>query len=124
MRISDWSSDVCSSDLGLHPRGHLFAQLRGKGLAIDNPSDSHASPANVWRFCVIITLLSEMRTLFNREISPASMEIALGRQSSALPRNCISPPLGLPFSRLPRPLAPTPDADRTSTRLDSTHQSA
>src|SRR3546814_2899112 len=109
MRISDWSSDVCSSDLiivavqfldqfqqfiladcrwaaefhafhahldsrlalvpnidaagrilthqhhresglsarlrrkGLHPRGHLFAQLRGKGLAIDNPSDSHAS---------------------------------------------------------------------------------
>src|SRR3546814_9649986 len=30
---------------GLHPRRHLFAQLPGKGLAIDNPSDSHASPA-------------------------------------------------------------------------------
>src|SRR3546814_11061810 len=95
---------------GLHPRGHLFAQLRGKGLAIDNPSDSHASPANVWSFCVIITLLSEMRTRFNREISPASMEIALGGQSSAFASNLMSAALALPFSGTARTLAQSQDA--------------
>src|SRR3546814_20360912 len=32
MRISDWSSDVCSSDLGL-------AGLEGEGLALDGEAD-------------------------------------------------------------------------------------
>src|SRR3546814_15474350 len=36
MRISDWSSDVCSSDLTLHLWGHavqkLFANTRGTGM--------------------------------------------------------------------------------------------
>src|SRR3546814_20702074 len=27
MRISDWSSDVCSSDLAIEPRGRPFARL-------------------------------------------------------------------------------------------------
>src|SRR3546814_1652730 len=102
---------------GLHPRGHLFAQLRGKGLAIDNPSDSHASPANVWSFCVIITLLSEMRTRFNREISPASMEIAIGGQSSAFASNLMSAALALPFYGTARTLAQSQDASFASGQM-------
>src|SRR3546814_20483111 len=31
MRISDWSSDVCSSDLGTHVAGHLLARENATG---------------------------------------------------------------------------------------------
>src|SRR3546814_12644049 len=51
-----------------------------------------------------------MRTRFNREISPASMEIALGGQSSAFASNLMSAALALPFSGTARTLAQSQDA--------------
>src|SRR3546814_12026435 len=45
MRISDWSSDVCSSDLAWHPLGR-FEQLP---KAVDSAALSHAAFADVAR---------------------------------------------------------------------------
>src|SRR3546814_9775165 len=38
MRISDWSSDVCSSDLGVHQRAERH---RGEGVALDELRQLH-----------------------------------------------------------------------------------
>src|SRR3546814_16654821 len=51
MRISDWSSDVCSSDLPAAPAS-IIAGLRlsrqRPDRAIQRPSDAHAPPARSW----------------------------------------------------------------------------
>src|SRR3546814_14343970 len=48
MRISDWSSDVCSSDLGLlerHPVDHRAAAMPGRhGVEDLGPRPQHANP--------------------------------------------------------------------------------
>src|SRR3546814_20241368 len=58
-----------------------------------------------------------MRTRFNREISPASMEIALGGQSSAFASNLMSAALALPFSGTARTLAQSQDASFASRQM-------
>src|SRR3546814_4483288 len=46
MRISDWSSDVCSSDLvGLHPVGDFPAQVEGSSLGGDADGVAEGSVA-------------------------------------------------------------------------------
>src|SRR3546814_7101431 len=47
MRISDWSSDVCSSDLGGNPE-HIAAQeLRSRGLSpVETPEEYEAAWAD------------------------------------------------------------------------------
>src|SRR3546814_4479792 len=42
MRISDWSSDVCSSDLPVRPTTHV--RMRGSGVL---PPDIEVTPASV-----------------------------------------------------------------------------
>src|SRR3546814_11934656 len=37
MRISDWSSDVCSSDLGPSHKHPMIAMPKGLGMMIKNP---------------------------------------------------------------------------------------
>src|SRR3546814_18200175 len=50
MRISDWSSDVCSSDLALVAGGlrlgglHALADLRAEALAFADEAHAHAAP--------------------------------------------------------------------------------
>src|SRR3546814_10492572 len=39
MRISDWSSDVCSSDLRLRERGHPFARVAERKTFINRDLD-------------------------------------------------------------------------------------
>src|SRR3546814_6498303 len=42
MRISDWSSDVCSSDLGAGTPGpQIEAQLRGRGMVLGHYPQSY-----------------------------------------------------------------------------------
>src|SRR3546814_13534450 len=63
MRISDWSSDVCSSDLRFFPDGNVsksgtFIQLSGgmagpDGLALDEDDNllvCHMGMGSVWKF--------------------------------------------------------------------------
>src|SRR3546814_5336883 len=42
MRISDWSSDVCSSDLELHKR------VAGTVTTISNPASAIANTSQIW----------------------------------------------------------------------------
>src|SRR3546814_6575626 len=50
MRISDWSSDVCSSDLALVAGGlrlgglHALADLRAEAFAFADEAHAHAAP--------------------------------------------------------------------------------
>src|SRR3546814_10588979 len=53
MRISDWSSDVCSSDLPMGPAAPGIAQARqvqGKELSYNNLNDADAALALVSEF--------------------------------------------------------------------------
>src|SRR3546814_18268334 len=36
MRISDWSSDVCSSDLALRNQGHPFPEVKDRRVVVDH----------------------------------------------------------------------------------------
>src|SRR3546814_6998589 len=62
MRISDWSSDVCSSDLGLRPHGHggghtraattLVAPTGGAGEIEGHPPHPRSEERRVGKECV------------------------------------------------------------------------
>src|SRR3546814_11782334 len=53
MRISDWSSDVCSSDLAEHNEAHLDypgAMFETFGFQYSGPIDGHALPVLMTEF--------------------------------------------------------------------------
>src|SRR3546814_9805796 len=48
MRISDWSSDVCSSDLQIAPEGPICSDLREAGALLSAAPFKHSYPHS-WR---------------------------------------------------------------------------
>src|SRR3546814_6271602 len=63
MRISDWSSDVCSSDLG----GHIVQYGKPEAIVL-NPANeyvaefvAHMNPLNVLRGGSLMTLVEELK---------------------------------------------------------------
>src|SRR3546814_3860825 len=46
MRISDWSADVCSSDLGALAIGHLHGQYLPPAVPVDADRDQHLLASN------------------------------------------------------------------------------
>src|SRR3546814_9346810 len=63
MRISDWSSDVCSSDLVLHPRF-------GSNLVFDVERGDAAAVADAFEIADHVTELE----LLNNRVAPSPME--------------------------------------------------
>src|SRR3546814_11177977 len=107
MRISDWSSDVCSSDLDASPGGHLRRRAAGGllreflepffDLLDDDPRDVCADHA-----AAVVTGISEIAThvLVEREIRRMYRRKILERVAD----DHLNRPVVLPISTiLPRP---------------------
>src|SRR3546814_13562113 len=75
MRISDWSSDVCSSDLrhavadGEHRRLDQFARFRGHRLHVDEPSATFLDDKLDEAACVEVGKRSEERRVGKEGVS-------------------------------------------------------
>src|SRR3546814_1750902 len=104
MRISDWSSDVCSSDLELERR-----------LKQQPPSpkahDSHRDDPALLAFTSGTTGVPKATVQFHRDLLiPADGFSASALEPSPEDRFCSSAPIGFTFG-----------LDRKSTRLNSSH---
>src|SRR3546814_11465374 len=66
MRISDWSSDVCSSDLDLRAAGHDITHVDlGGGLGVPyKPDDNPPSPADYGAMVARVTTAWDVTLMF------------------------------------------------------------
>src|SRR3546814_2443216 len=116
MRISDWSSDVCSSDLGAVARHRVRADAPASGVAAGCRAAAGAVAA--------VTVAG----VVDRPAARTQGERAVGF-AARIPRSPVAAHLGVlrGFRHRRRPLAAagqhpgTPLADRKSTRLNSSH---
>src|SRR3546814_5755835 len=107
MRISDWSSDVCASDLGLYAQevgGHIFVSRVAPG----GPADKAGVSANA-----IITSVGGKPVSSLAEFYRAVW--GLGEAGVEVPLTLVESSLG------GREVAVTSGKDRKSTRLNSSH---
>src|SRR3546814_7094059 len=121
MRISDWSSDVCSSDLDLRDR--LYSHLVGLDQAFFERSRSGEL---VSRLTADTELL---RSVVGSTISVALRSVVMVIGSLAMlvatsPRLAAYTLVGIPLCVLPLVIGGRKLGDRKSTRLNSSHSCA
>src|SRR3546814_3527028 len=102
MRISDWSSDVCSSDLRAFGALQYVASGAADGFAAANPEDR------------LIDLVQSLR-------APYRQGAAFVMNSATLARIRKFKTSDGAFLWQPGLVAEQPDTDRKSTRLNSSH---
>src|SRR3546814_10197496 len=109
MRISDWSSDVCSSDLAGHWGARLMARLAEEG-------DGDAAAADAWRMRVASDVaLWQCGACGAGQADWMPLCPSCGGFDTLDPT---APGETAPLAQPPRPLLPT---DRKRTRLNSSH---
>src|SRR3546814_2266453 len=72
MRISDWSSDVCSSDLSLTANGLVFMKIGALNYLITNPRDMPGFVKELSK--VPFTAITGVNTLFNGLLNTPGFE--------------------------------------------------
>src|SRR3546814_9473570 len=115
MRISDWSSDVCSSDLV--PHSFPWSPDGGHAGRTGSDSQGHAprsardgvSAAFTITNLVIVGNWDSNNTVFTMHTLPVGQPPDCGAQFRSVPRHALVP---FPFRSL---------RDRKSTRLNSSH---
>src|SRR3546814_1043177 len=107
MRISDWSSDVCSSDLACHAEPAIALQREEPFI--------EALLRLVGRIGEFVEAVAQDQAAMRRKIAPFRTEIIDGLARRSRP----APPPVDELSKL-RSLAASHD-DRKSTRLNSSH---
>src|SRR3546814_19048284 len=87
MRISDWSSDVCSSDLNIfhrnvagdHPNAQLFADHEHQGIAAFGPClQVLGMPGKIKLLTLYIMLIDRCRSEERRVGKECSVRVDLG----------------------------------------------
>src|SRR3546814_7002733 len=109
MRISDWSSDVCSSDLCVR-RHRRRCEQRGK-----QQGDAHAGkPALHCHSPAVGVVCHWMDTIF--QLAPSFLRLSNSRL-----RSVVDLPLTVAWMSLSLPTMVVSPIDRKSTRLNSSH---
>src|SRR3546814_18603234 len=115
MRISDWSSDVCSSDLGLAAAsGHWERPREGAAVGNSHPPSPETSPERRIAFGSRVAITEPCEAVCSRGLSAASPspDIPSDHATTAPPPN--APPaarraaLHAPLSTPPTPPPPRP----------------
>src|SRR3546814_8444440 len=115
MRISDWSSDVCSSDLDVHgPLQHVFADAEFLGLLADQAQELHGVD---FAFAACLAHGVESGSEERHAGHTRQLDRVLKRQEKAHDRAL----LRLEFQEVDAIELDLAVRDRKSTRLNSSH---
>src|SRR3546814_5153100 len=116
MRISDWSSDVCSSDLALMQRPTRLG--RAVGVPGSLPSRKDSAPPNGYVLDDVPDSMADPGGI-NPKTGRLRVNISAAHDALSPPAGFTVDPLVAPtLSWKPRPML---EPDRKSTRLNSSH---